>query len=149
MAMITSQEFLNAFRQRSACFRALLELSQLQAGLIADDNYSDLTAMLHHKQQLLDHLSDVTATQSAVWQAWPRERNGLSDGDRRACDAELAAAESLVSVLISAEKSCTDLLSQRKNATQRELQAVAQGIKAESAYGLLSSPPLSRLNLNT
>jgi len=149
MSVVSPQEFLNACRLRSACFRALLELSQQQAGLIAVDNYSDLVATLHHKQQLLDHLSEATANQSTVWQAWPRERNGLSDGDRRACDAALAETEALLSVLISAEKSSTDLLSQRKNATQRDLQAVAQGLKAESAYGLKFSPPLSRLNLNT
>jgi len=147
---VTAEEFLTAFRARRAYCRALLDLSAEQSALIAADEYSELIALLGHKQQLLDALLDVGRQPVDLWRAWATERDRLSAPLRQQCEETLAETESLLQELAAAEQSSTDLLTIRRDATEQALGTVNHGGAAHAAYGSLSDAAASRrLDVNS
>jgi hypothetical protein len=148
MTPFAAADFLAAFQARLACCRALLELSQRQATLIASDDYAELIIMLHTKQSLLEHLGRLAGEQQALREAWPLKRDLLPTDDVQRCNAILDETESLLDAILAEEQASSRLLIARRDATQRELQSIAAGIQTHAAYDSRPGPPLSRIDLN-
>jgi hypothetical protein len=141
-------DFVTAFQTRQACCRALLELSQRQAALISADSYAELFEVLQSKQSLLDHLGQLAEVQQPLREAWPVERDRLPPPDRRRCEAILEETESLLAALLAEEQSGCRLLGERRDAVRRELQSLAFGVQAQSAYESRLPPTACRIDLN-
>ncbi len=139
-----ADRYLEAFRSRTACCRALLELSSQQQDYIAASDYAGLIELLTHKQQLLDVLSNDSRDGSDLWQAWRTERDHLPHADRRACEQVLDEADELLKQLMSLEQSSTDLLSSRREATQLALAEVNHGGLAMHGYQSPAEANVSR-----
>jgi hypothetical protein len=141
----TADRYLDAFRSRRAYARALVELSAEQAELVAAEDYAALTALLTHKQQLIDALLEPTI----AWQAWRTDRDKLPNIVRRDCEAILDEAEQLLNELLTCEADSTARLQQQRDTTERLLGEVNHGREAFTAYESPSDPiPIRRLDLD-
>lgn len=149
MELSRDLDFVSAFRTRREFCRALLEVSRQQAALIASDDYAELLDVLGHKQRLLDGMRQHTQQTAAVWSQWRQARDGLPEKPRSTCEQLLAETEAILAELVAHEKDSTDLLTTRREATQRELLAVSRGAHAHEAYRDHLAPMTHRhLNIN-
>ncbi|OYW21427.1 MAG: hypothetical protein B7Z55_05810, partial [Planctomycetales bacterium 12-60-4] len=105
MSIVAAEQYLEAFRGRAACCRALLDLSKQQQDYIDASDYSGLIELLTHKQQLIDELSRSDYDGINLWQTWRSERQQLEPEDRQACEQVLDEADRLLKELLSLEQS--------------------------------------------
>lgn len=127
-------EFLTLFVQRRQYFRDLLQLSRGQLALVETDDHAQLLSLLGAKQRIIGRLEDLGQRRPELWQEWRRERDRLDPGDRASCESALAETESVLAELLETERICTETLSQRRDATRRELQRVVHGSHVNQAY---------------
>lgn len=123
--------FLQAFRTRTACCRALIELSQRQAALISSNDYAALIDLLQQKQCLIDEL---IGPPDAPWKTWPSHRDTVSPPLRAECAAALAEAEHCLQMLLAEEKDHTELLRTKRTTTEHELALVNHSHQTYTAY---------------
>jgi hypothetical protein len=133
-ASLSATDYLAAFTARRECCRALIELSAQQSACIEHDDYSELLALLEHKQQLLDELWDAGRNAPPLWQTWRNIRDGIAPTLRAACDAVLAETDDLLRQVLTTEASSSALLIARRDAVERQLCLVNQAATTESAY---------------
>lgn len=134
-------DYLSAFRQRSATCAAMLELSQAQAESVRKDDYTELLSLLDQKQGLLDDVARAAVEQAEVWQSWADQRDRFTADERLQCERELVRIEELLAQLLREEQAGTDLLSERRRATQRELASLNRGVRVREAYGDAGGSP--------
>ncbi|HTN02330.1 flagellar export chaperone FlgN [Planctellipticum variicoloris] len=127
-------DYLAAFRERRALCAALLELSLAQSDCIRRDDYTELLALLHQKQTLLDDVARAAREQELAWSSWSDRRDRLRAAERTECEQQLAQIEDLLARLLREEQAGTHLLNQRHDATQRELASVNRGMRVREAY---------------
>lgn len=130
--VLTSDEYLAAFRTRQECCRALLELSREQRSLIEADDYEALIDLLQMKQRLVDEL---VGPPNAPWKSWKKDRETLSSSSRTAGDALLEETEALLQSLLAVEQLGTNELTTRRDASERELAQLNSSRQIDSAYG--------------
>lgn len=141
---LTVDEYLTAFRTRRECCRALLELSREQLRLIDADDYNELIDLLQMKQRLVDEL---VGPANAPWKSWKIDRNALPATARKTGDALLEETEQLLKTLLSEEQLGTNVLTARRDATERELSLLNSSSQIDSAYRPASAVG-SRLGLD-
>lgn len=128
---LTADEYLAAFRQRRECCRALLELSREQQRLIDAADYSELIELLQVKQRLVDEL---VGPPSAPWKSWKNDQSGLPATARTTGDSLLEETEQLLQSLLAEEQVGTNILIQRRDASERELSQMNSSLQIDSAY---------------
>lgn len=139
-----ADRFLNAFRSRAACCKALLDLSARQQSLIEESDYSSLVDLLGHKQQLVDELTQRNFEGNDLWVAWQHQRTSLVETERQRCERVLDETDLLLKQLMELELSSTSELSSRKDVVQSALAEVHQGGQAAFAYQSPDEVPVSR-----
>lgn len=144
MSPCGQSEFLHIFKVRREYCQALLELSRQQRELIDTDDYPQLLELLGQKQRLLGRLEELGKLRPRLWEEWHDERERLDSDSRADCDRVLADAEAVLSQLLDEENASTNLLSRRRDETQRQLQAISAGAQAHSAYHDNLSPATPR-----
>lgn len=144
-----AEDYLTAFQLRRAVCRELLSLSRRQATLIAADVLTELVDVLQSKQDLLEHLGQLSRDQLPLRTTWTARRDNLPVSMRERCDAVLTETEALLSVLLREEASSSSQLLARRDATQRELQSLSVGVQAQQAYQPRPPNVLSRIDLNS
>ncbi len=129
-----ADRYLDAFRTRRACCRALLELSRRQADLISVRDYAALIDLLGHKQQLIDELAAPHGGLSPWWRGWKTDRERLAPGERAACEAVLDETETLLAELLSLDAAGTATLSTERESTAAALAEVNHAGLALEGY---------------
>lgn len=132
---------LNARRQHC---RNLLDLSRRQRTLIDDSDYSQLLSILGQKQRLLGRLDELNKEHPDLKTRWKQIRDTGDAEWRDDCEHILAETESLLAELIEEEQHSTDHLTRKRDATQKELQAVSQGSRVHDAYRESLAPATHR-----
>lgn len=134
MTAIDSPPFFDLFRARRDGYRALCDLSRRQHALIAADEYTDLLSVLGTKQAILQRLEELNRRFPDLRRQWQSSRAALPEVQRTECEHLLAETETCLAELLEAEQASTEFLTSRRDATRRELQAIARGSQAHEAY---------------
>lgn len=134
MSALGVSDYLKIFKSRREYCRALLDLSQQQRAMIAAGDYGQLMGLLSQKQRLLGRLDEVARAEPTFWQQWTTRRDGFETGARQDCERVLEESEQILAALLEEENAGTTLLTERRNATQKQLQAISAGSQAHDAY---------------
>lgn len=137
-------EILEVLKERRDYCRELLKLSRTQRRLIDLDNYGALLDVLGRKQRILGSLDTLSRRHPQLKQAWRAERESLDSGLREDCEHVLAETEALFAELLEEETGSTEHLTQRRDATRKQLQAVSQGPHVHAAYRDSMAPATHR-----
>ena len=143
--METPFDLLQAFTSRRQCFAELLELSREQFRLIDEDDYTRLLRILGSKQRIIGRLEEIGKTYPRLGQEWKTRRDRLSTATRRACDETLAATDAMLAEIMEQERISTEHLARRREETRLQLQSVAAGAHAQTAYRDSLAPVTHRL----
>lgn len=130
----TAQHYLSAFKARTACCRALIELSLRQQRFVDADDYQGLIELLMHKQQLVDELLSPGADGQNFWQGWREVRSSLTAGERQRCEAVLDEANTLLQQLLPLEAGSEQELLTRREQTLRAMADLNLGRVAAQEY---------------
>jgi len=127
----------------------LLDLSAQQRRLIAEDDYPQLLDILARKQRLLGRLDTVEPSYATVKEQWLLRRDSLDVGVRRDCELILKDLDEMFRRLLDEERSGINELTQRRDETQRQLQAISEGTRVHAAYRDSLAPATHRhLNID-
>ncbi len=126
--------FLAVFSTRREYCRALLAMARRQVELVEDGDYAGLLELLARKQRLLGRLDQLSQSHPDLWQQWREWRDRLAESEREACERALQESEELLAEALAEERTGADLLAARRDETQRQLEAVTQGLRASQAY---------------
>lgn len=149
MSELSPHEFFEVFRARCRYSRTLLELSHRQKELIDRGDYSRLLQVLGRKQRVLGQLDELGKQHPDLARQWQEQRETFETDTRKQCDELLAETERVLAELLEEEKTCTQQLTERRDATQRELQSVSEGAVAHDAYQDSLAPATHRhLNID-
>lgn len=147
MTTATVTDMLNLFELRCEHCRMLLELSRQQRELIDAGDFTKLVLVLGQKQRILGRLDESNNQFSDIRRQWPQVRSSADPALRAKCDERLKATEMLLATLLREEQESTERLIRRRDATQRQLQAIAQGTEVHHAYRE-SLAPVTHRHLN-
>lgn len=128
-------DLLPIFEMRRHCFAELCHLALQQRTLIEASDYTRLLSLQGLKQRVIGQLEAVAVQHPRLTQEWKAIRASLPPAAREACEQVLSDTEQLAAQLVEHERSDTACLSERRNATRRELQELNSGIMAHNAYG--------------
>ena len=134
MSTTCALDFLTTFKTRREHCHALLELSRHQLQLIVGDDFTELLDVLGQKQRLLSCLDELKQHQPQLWEQWQAQRDSIDPAVRRDCETALAETEGFLAEILENEKGGTQALTERRDATQKQLQAISRGSQAYSAY---------------
>ncbi len=134
MSTTCALDFLTTFKTRRQHCRALLELSRQQLQLIAGDDFTELLDVLGQKQRLLGCLDELKHRHPQLWDRWQAQRDSLDAAVRHDCETALAESEGFLAEILENERGGTQALTARRDATQKQLQAISQGGQAHAAY---------------
>lgn len=134
MSTLDPSNILSVLNARRQHCRNLLDLSKRQRTLIDASDYSQLLSILGQKQRLLGRLDEINKDYPDLKTRWKQVRDTGDAEWRDDCEHVLAETESLLAELIEEEQNSTDHLTRRRDATQKELQAVSQGARVHDAY---------------
>jgi len=127
----------------------LIELSARQRHLIAEDDYPGLLDILARKQRLLGRLDAVEPSHTALKEQWLSLRESLDPDARRDCEQILSDLDEMFRRLLDEERSGISELTDRRNETQRQLQAISDGTRVHTAYRDSLAPATHRhLNID-
>jgi hypothetical protein len=144
MMTLDVSDYLDIFKSRRDCCRELLELSRRQRPLIDGDDYQQLLEVLGRKQRLLGCLDEIHKQHPDLRKNWREQKHGIDSLVREDCDHILAETEALLADLLQEERDSTDQLSQRRDRTQRALQAISDGGRVHDAYRTSLAPATHR-----
>lgn len=119
--------------RRDLCAR-LLECSKRQMPLIADDDYTELLAVIGHKQKLLEMWDRLRSQQPDLDVVWRNRRDHLPTEDRSTCETLIGQIASLYEDLLETERRSTDSLTVRRDDAKKQLQNISDGAKAHHSY---------------
>jgi len=144
MPTLDTAEILNILQMRRQHCRNLLDLSRRQRGLIDASDYSHLLTVLGQKQRLLGRLDELNTQHPDFRGQWATLRT-LGDPEwRDDCEHVLAETEAILADLLAEEQESTEFLTQRRDDTQKQLQAVSQGARVHEAYRECLAPATHR-----
>lgn len=127
-------DFPRIFSQRRECFANLLELSEEQRQLINQDDYTALLALQGRKLRVIGELEAIGQQHPELMPVWRSSRAALPASTRQACEALLAESERFLSELLAQERNDTQMLTDRRAETQRQLYGLTAGARAQTAY---------------
>ena len=127
-------DFPAIFKTRLEYCRALQSLSIRQMELIQANDYSAMLQVLSQKQQLLERFDSLNQRHPELWQLWQNTREELEPEWRSDCEQMLAESESILDDVLQRDNDGTELLSERRDQTQRQLQSIASGSQVHTAY---------------
>ncbi len=134
MTLANLNDILQVLKERRTHCRELLDLSRRQNRVIEANDYSTLLNILGHKQRLLGRLDELKRRHPELGQQWPILRETGPAPLRRECDEVISEIEAILAELMQTEKDGADELSQRRDATRRQLESIAQGIHINETY---------------
>ena len=126
--------FLGTFARRREYCRALLALAERQIELVKENDFSGLLELLARKQRVLGQLDQLTQSNQQLWEQWRLHRDQLSAEEREACYAVLEESEQILAEVLRQERLGAELLTAKRDETQRRLEQVSQGLQANEAY---------------
>lgn len=147
MATVNVTDMLDLFEFRREHCRLLLELSRQQRELIDAGDFTKLVLVLGQKQRILGRLDESNSRFSEIRRQWPQLQTTLEPALRAKCDETLKATETLLAELLREEQQSTEHLIKRRDATQKQLQAIARGTEVHHAYRE-SLAPVTHRHLN-
>ncbi|NOX54382.1 MAG: hypothetical protein GXP27_08040 [Planctomycetes bacterium] len=127
-------DFSTIFATRREYCRILLEMSRRQFELVQNADYAGLLELLGRKQRLLGRLDQLNQSHPDLWEQWRQRRDYLPAEARSRCERILKESEDLLAQVLAQEKQGTDLLTAQRDATQQQLETIAQGIQTQEAY---------------
>lgn len=148
MALFTLEEIRDVLQHRRQHCRDLLELSQKQHQFIAAGDYTQLMSTLAQKQRILGRLDEVKRRYPELSRQWTSLRDAGLPAVRNDCESLIAETESILAELLESEKQGTEQLSQRRESTRRQLEAVSQGVQVNQTYAD-TTPTFNHRFLNT
>ncbi|HXY37583.1 MAG TPA: hypothetical protein VEI07_25390 [Planctomycetaceae bacterium] len=148
MPLSTLEEIRDVLQHRRKHCRDLLELSLRQHQFIDASDYAQLMSTLAQKQRILGRLDEVKRRYPELSRQWSALRGSGLPALRTDCESLIAETEAILAKLLESEKCGTDRLSERREATRRQLEAVTQGVRVNQLYAD-TSPTLNHRFLNT
>jgi len=133
------------FDQRRKCVADLLDLARRQEALVASADYARLLALLGAKQGLIGQLAELSRRQSDCQDLWVDRQRLLPPDVLQSCERLLNETEALFEELLRRERATTESLAAQRDQTQRQLQSIAQGGRANQAYRDSLAPCTHRL----
>lgn len=127
-------DFSTIFATRREYCRILLEMSRRQFELVEKGDYTGLLGLLGRKQRVLGRLDQLNQSHSDLWNQWRRTRESLPADERSRCERILKESEDILAEVLAQEKQGTDLLTAQRDATQRQLETISQGMQTQEAY---------------
>lgn len=137
----SSIELLTVLQTRREYSRALLHLAQEQHELIEQDRMAELIQAIAKKQRVIELMNDLGRSRGGIAIWWRLERQGLPPDVRAACEATIADTELLLGQALSREQAGTDILTERRDLTQRELLELGDVIQQRRARSVRSPSP--------
>jgi hypothetical protein len=134
MTLTNLNEILKVLKERRTHCRELLDLSRRQSRIIEANDYTSLLNILGQKQRLLGRLDDLKRRHPELGRQWETLRDAGPEPIRRECDEVISEIEAILAELMQTEKDGADELSQRRDATRRQLESIAQGIHINETY---------------
>jgi len=144
MSSLSPTDILTALKTRRQHCHHLLDLSRRQRGLIDSGDYVQLLTILGQKQRLLGRLDELNKQHPDLRNRWHDLRESGDSDWRDDCEHLLAETEAILAALIDEEQQSTDFLAQRRDATQKQLQAISQGARVHEAYWESLAPATHR-----
>ena len=148
MPLSTLEEIRDVLQHRRKHCRDLLELSRRQHQFIDSGDYTQLMSTLALKQRFLGRLDEVKRRYPELSRQWVSLRESGLPGVRQDCESLIAETETILAELMASEKEGTDRLTERREATRRQLEAVSQGVHVNQVYAD-TTPILNHRFLNT
>lgn len=148
MPLSTLEEIRDVLQHRRKHCRDLLELSRRQHQFIEAGDYTQLMSTLALKQRILGRLDEVKRRYPELSRQWTSLRESGLPGVRQDCESLIAETETILADLLASEKEGTDQLTERREATRRQLEAVSQGVHINQVYAD-TTPILNHRFLNT
>jgi hypothetical protein len=148
MPLSTLEEIRDVLQHRRKHFRELLELSRRQHQHIDAADYTQLMSTLALKQRILGRLDEAKRRYPELTRQWTALRESGLPGVRQECEALLAETETILAELMASEKEGTERLTERREETRRQLEAVSQGVHINQVYAD-TAPALNHRFLNT
>jgi FlgN protein len=148
MALLTLEEIRDVLQHRRKHCRDLLELSQRQHQFIDAGDYTQLMSTLAQKQRILGRLDEMKRRYPELSRQWTALRDSGLPTTRNDCESLIAETETILAELLESEKLGTEHLSERREATRRQIEAVSQGVHVNQVYAD-TSPTLNHRFLNT
>jgi flagellar FlgN protein len=134
MSLTTLNEILDVLKRRRTHCRELLDLSRRQNRIIEANDYTSLLNILGQKQRILSRLDDLKRRHPELGDQWTALRDAGPLAVRRECDEVISEIEAILAELMQTEKDGADDLSQRRDATRRQLESIAQGVHINETY---------------
>jgi chromosome segregation ATPase len=103
---------------------------------------------LAQKQRILGRLDEVKRRYPELSRQWTSLRDAGLPAVRNDCESLIAETESILAELLESEKQGTQQLSQRRESTRRQLEAVSQGVHVNQTYAD-TTPTFNHRFLNT
>jgi hypothetical protein len=148
MPLSTLEEIRDVLQHRRKHCRDLLELSRRQNQFIDASDYSQLMSTLAQKQRILGRLDEVKRRYPELSRQWTSLRDAGLPALRTDCESLIAETEAILAELLESEKLGTNQLTERREATRRQLAAVSHGVHVNQIYAD-TSPTLNHRFLNT
>lgn len=134
MSALTELELLDLLKSRREHCRTLLEMSRRQMALIETDDYAGLLEVLGRKQQVLSDMDAQKRRHPGLQERWRDYRATAEPEIRDECEHVLAETEAILAELMAEEHGSTEFLTQRREATRRQLQTISGGTQVHAAY---------------
>jgi len=134
MSPTTLNDILEVLKQRRTHCRELLDLSRRQNRVIEASDYTSLLSILGQKQRILGRLDDLKRRHPELGPQWDVLRDAGPATVRRQCDELISEIEAILAELMQTEKDGADELGQRREATRRQLESIAQGVHINETY---------------
>lgn len=116
-----SHDLLTVLCTRREYSKALLHLAQEQQLLIEREQLDDLIQLIAKKQRVIGMMNELGQAQGGLGVWWRLTRDSMPTAIRSQCEGVIAETEKLLAATLAEEQSGTDVLSARRDDTQREL----------------------------
>jgi hypothetical protein len=134
MSLMTLNDILEILKRRRTHCRELLDLSRRQNRIIEASDYTSLLNILGQKQRILGRLDALKRRHPDLRSQWETLRDAGPPAVRRECEEVIAAIEAILAELTQTEKDGAEELIQRREATRRQLESIAQGVHVNETY---------------
>jgi len=150
MSKLHLEDFNKIFTARRDYCQEVLALSQQQAALIEQSDFTALLRVLGKKQRILGELDHINERFPNLKTLWKTSRDEFDPAERSDCEHLLAEIESLLQELIQEEQSSTNRLVEKRENTKQELETISKGTQVHSAYrDHLASTTHRHLDINS
>lgn len=134
MSLSNLDDILDVLKHRRTHCQDLLNLSQRQNRVIDASDYSSLLGVLGQKQRILGRLDEINRRYPELGRQWAALRETGIASVRRECEGVISESEAILAELVQTEKEGAEQLGQRRDATRRQLESIAQGVHVNETY---------------